>query len=95
VLVYHAIAFWLPGLGGIAAYGRLRCRLQDAHTDPDAAARASPPHGVTPRFAQPCGARGRARTAAIGDLDGFRSSASQDDLLVTVSESDTTFDLSV
>ena len=27
VIVYHAIAFWIPGLGGMAAYMRLRPRL--------------------------------------------------------------------
>jgi uncharacterized membrane protein YbhN (UPF0104 family) len=27
VIVYHAIAFWIPGLGGVAAYLRLRPRL--------------------------------------------------------------------
>jgi hypothetical protein len=27
VLVYHAIAFWIPALGGVAAYARLRPRL--------------------------------------------------------------------
>jgi hypothetical protein len=27
VLVYHAIAFWLPTLGGTVAYARLRPRL--------------------------------------------------------------------
>jgi uncharacterized membrane protein YbhN (UPF0104 family) len=27
VIVYHAIAFWVPGLGGLAAYMRLRPRL--------------------------------------------------------------------
>src|SRR5581483_2619917 len=27
VLVYHAIAFWIPGLGGLVAYLRLRPRL--------------------------------------------------------------------
>ena len=27
VLVYHAIALWLPGLGGLVAYARLRRRL--------------------------------------------------------------------
>ncbi|HET8976658.1 MAG TPA: lysylphosphatidylglycerol synthase transmembrane domain-containing protein [Solirubrobacteraceae bacterium] len=30
VLVYHAIAFWIPSLGGLAAYARLRCRLSGA-----------------------------------------------------------------
>jgi uncharacterized membrane protein YbhN (UPF0104 family) len=27
VLIYHAIAFWVPGLGGLYAYMRLRPRL--------------------------------------------------------------------
>lgn len=27
VIVYHAIAFWVPGLGGLVAYARLRPRL--------------------------------------------------------------------
>jgi uncharacterized membrane protein YbhN (UPF0104 family) len=27
VLVYHAIAFWIPSLGGMLAYTRLRPRL--------------------------------------------------------------------
>jgi uncharacterized membrane protein YbhN (UPF0104 family) len=27
VLVYHAVAFWIPALGGMLAYGRLRPRL--------------------------------------------------------------------
>ena len=27
VLVYHAVAFWIPALGGILAYGRLRPQL--------------------------------------------------------------------
>jgi uncharacterized membrane protein YbhN (UPF0104 family) len=30
VLVYHAIAFWIPTLGGMVAYGRLRPRLVPA-----------------------------------------------------------------
>jgi uncharacterized membrane protein YbhN (UPF0104 family) len=34
VLVYHAIAFWIPALGGIAAYARLRPRLLAAAGDP-------------------------------------------------------------
>jgi len=29
VLVYHAIAFWIPSLGGLIAYARLRPRLTD------------------------------------------------------------------
>jgi uncharacterized membrane protein YbhN (UPF0104 family) len=30
VIVYHAIAFWIPGLGGVLAYVRLRPRLLGA-----------------------------------------------------------------
>ena len=30
VIVYHAIAFWVPGLGGVLAYLRLRPRLLEA-----------------------------------------------------------------
>jgi uncharacterized membrane protein YbhN (UPF0104 family) len=34
VLLYHAIAFWIPALGGVIAYGRLRPRLvNDASTE--------------------------------------------------------------
>jgi uncharacterized membrane protein YbhN (UPF0104 family) len=29
VVVYHAIAFWIPSLGGLAGYARLRRRLRD------------------------------------------------------------------
>jgi uncharacterized membrane protein YbhN (UPF0104 family) len=29
VVVYHAIAFWIPSLGGLAGYARLRRRLED------------------------------------------------------------------
>ena len=32
VIVYHAIAFWIPGLGGVLAYLRLRPRLLDTAT---------------------------------------------------------------
>jgi uncharacterized membrane protein YbhN (UPF0104 family) len=32
VIVYHAIAFWIPGLGGLVAYLRLRPRLVRADT---------------------------------------------------------------
>ena len=37
VIVYHAIAFWVPGLGGLIAYLRLRPRLlgAGAHTPAD------------------------------------------------------------
>jgi uncharacterized membrane protein YbhN (UPF0104 family) len=32
VLVYHAIAFWIPSVGGLIAYARLRPRLADPTT---------------------------------------------------------------
>jgi uncharacterized membrane protein YbhN (UPF0104 family) len=32
VLVYHAIAFWIPSLGGLIAYARLRPRLTDQNS---------------------------------------------------------------
>jgi uncharacterized membrane protein YbhN (UPF0104 family) len=34
VLVYHAIAFWIPTLGGTLAYARLRPRLASSRTEP-------------------------------------------------------------
>ena len=34
VLVYHAIALWIPGLGGLYAYARLRPRLVEASSNP-------------------------------------------------------------
>jgi uncharacterized membrane protein YbhN (UPF0104 family) len=38
VLVYHAIAFWIPSSGGLIAYARLRRRLTDPlSADPPAA----------------------------------------------------------
>ena len=33
VIVYHAIAFWVPGIGGLLAYLRLRPRLLSARAD--------------------------------------------------------------
>jgi len=33
VLVYHAISFWIPSLGGLIAYARLRPRLTDPSGD--------------------------------------------------------------
>jgi uncharacterized membrane protein YbhN (UPF0104 family) len=44
VLVYHAIAFWVPALGGVAAYAYLRPRLID---------RASPGAAPLPRESIP------------------------------------------
>ena len=42
VIVYHAVAFWIPGLGGLIAYLRLRPRLLR-----DTAAKSSPPPVTT------------------------------------------------
>ena len=36
VIVYHAIAFWIPGLGGVFAYLRLRPRLLSAGAEASA-----------------------------------------------------------
>lgn len=67
VLVYHAIAFWIPSLGGIAAYWRLRCRLRDAHAGGRAAPRARHDgRAPMPDFAKPCGMRRPAHDAAPG-----------------------------
>jgi uncharacterized membrane protein YbhN (UPF0104 family) len=35
VLVYHAIAFWIPGLGGLLAYRRIRHELGESTVEPD------------------------------------------------------------
>jgi uncharacterized membrane protein YbhN (UPF0104 family) len=45
VIVYHAIAFWIPGLGGLVAYLRLRPRLLQAGGDDetDSSAKISTP----------------------------------------------------
>lgn len=61
VLVYHAIAFWIPGAGGALAYGLLRRRLADAVPgDPGSASarRASDPSG-------PCNGRPMRPAAAL------------------------------
>lgn len=49
VLVYHAVAFWIPALGGVLAYARLRPRLvKAASTDTLGRRRAFPaPEGDT------------------------------------------------
>ena len=43
VVVYHAIAFWIPSLGGLAGYARLRRRLPDAEDAPCSPRRARVP----------------------------------------------------
>ncbi len=35
VLVYHAIAFWIPGLGGLMAYRQIRRDLGESMGEPD------------------------------------------------------------
>jgi hypothetical protein len=56
VVVYHAIAFWIPSLGGLGGYWRLRCRLRDANAP---AARTLVPAlaTATVALAEPCGRR--------------------------------------
>jgi uncharacterized membrane protein YbhN (UPF0104 family) len=40
VVVYHAIAFWIPSLGGLAGFALLRRRLADDGRDATAQTRA-------------------------------------------------------
>jgi uncharacterized membrane protein YbhN (UPF0104 family) len=42
VLVYHAIAFWVPGIGGSIAYGLLRRRLVESREEKPRAPLAAP-----------------------------------------------------
>lgn len=45
MIVYHAIALWVPGLGGLCAYLRLRPRLLQPSR---AGYQTSPTTGATP-----------------------------------------------
>jgi len=50
VIVYHTIAFWVPGLGGLVAYFRLRPRLLRAGADKQPGdAQASSPQTSSPQ----------------------------------------------
>ena len=51
VIVYHAIAFWIPSLGGLAGYALLRRRLNHAVTPTVAPPRSSRPLGLVPATA--------------------------------------------
>jgi uncharacterized membrane protein YbhN (UPF0104 family) len=53
VVVYHAIAFWIPSLGGLAGYARLRRRLSDAEDVVSAPRRARVPACVLVARAHP------------------------------------------
>ena len=61
VLVYHAIAFWIPSLGGPAGYWRLRCRLRGTGTAATraVATEASPPAAAALVLSEPCSLRRR------------------------------------
>jgi uncharacterized membrane protein YbhN (UPF0104 family) len=48
ILVYHAIALWVPGLGGVLAYVRLRSRLAQP-ADQGARSGCSPEETLMPR----------------------------------------------
>ncbi len=48
VIVYHAIAFWIPGLGGVLAYLRLRPRLLGTTTPAPIRAANTPVEGGNP-----------------------------------------------
>jgi uncharacterized membrane protein YbhN (UPF0104 family) len=51
VLVYHAIALWVPGLGGLFAYLRLRPRLLGRERAQQAARSAAAAREATPSLA--------------------------------------------
>jgi uncharacterized membrane protein YbhN (UPF0104 family) len=53
VVVYHAIAFWIPSLGGLAGYARVRRRLRDAEDLALAPRRARVPASVLVSRARP------------------------------------------
>jgi hypothetical protein len=42
VLVYHAIALWVPSMGGLIAYALLRRRLVRAQAEPRPVTRPAP-----------------------------------------------------
>jgi uncharacterized membrane protein YbhN (UPF0104 family) len=46
VLIYHAVAFWVPTLGGMLAYTRLRPRLASPTRAPIPAGRTTPASGI-------------------------------------------------
>jgi uncharacterized membrane protein YbhN (UPF0104 family) len=48
VIVYHAIAFWIPGFGGVLAYLRLRPRLVGKATTASVQTTTTPLAGGTP-----------------------------------------------
>jgi uncharacterized membrane protein YbhN (UPF0104 family) len=48
VIIYHAIAFWIPGLGGLLAYLRLRPRLLGAATPTSVQTANTPLEGGQP-----------------------------------------------
>jgi uncharacterized membrane protein YbhN (UPF0104 family) len=54
VIVYHAIAFWVPGLGGLLAYLRLRPRLLGAGSRAPADFRAAKPKTLAFEGGSPC-----------------------------------------
>lgn len=64
VVIYHAVAFWIPSLGGLVGYMLLRRRLSPAAT-------ASVPAGGEESIAgivhRPCRAPGHGRARAVGE----------------------------
>jgi uncharacterized membrane protein YbhN (UPF0104 family) len=54
VLVYHAIAFWIPALGGVVAYARIRPRLiSNASTEVATSVAATAPTALPPTATPP------------------------------------------
>jgi uncharacterized membrane protein YbhN (UPF0104 family) len=53
VLLYHAIAFWIPGLGGLAGYRSLNLHLASPSPSPPQAANTQPIQSIGDRMAPP------------------------------------------
>lgn len=70
VLVYHAIAFWVPSAGGVIAYGRLGLRLSADHGQVDPAIQAASVHPPAPecRGERPRQSQGRAALRPAPEL---------------------------
>jgi uncharacterized membrane protein YbhN (UPF0104 family) len=77
VLVYHTIALWIPGLGGLLAYSRLRPRLVKQSTaGVNSSQLQTPPTALLPARARPAPTNGEARArppTPCGEGEGGRA----------------------
>ena len=71
VLVYHAIAFWIPSLGGLLAYRLLRRDLEASQPTPASARAVAPPSNAlseSPKNGQICPETSRSRRTSRPSL---------------------------